>query len=337
MAVQSQQLAGGDAGIAQTVRAMLRLIFTGKKNPDVHELAAGIVRSLPAYDDLATTRAIGEWVGSNVRFTSDVVDAETLHAAPDILRLRIGDCDDFTILICSLLETVGIPTRIITVSTYNEDPSQFSHVYPEAQVNGEWIAVDYARRNPALGRTPESAARVRAWYSSGRTEDLAGGNFSSSAALDRPLHLNGLGRAGRQTQLNYFPNALPGAYRPNNLNVFRNLRGTRPTAPMQQGHYGLGELRRMNALGDAGDIAMILQAAAPDITAATTGAANIIRAENTPSFGFPGGIPPGYQVNPLTGQLMQSSSIFGAGGMSTNTLLLLGAAAIAAVVLMRHR
>src|SRR5258705_297323 len=103
MKAESFPLAGGDAGIEQTVRAMCRLIEKGKKDPIVHETAARIIREagVPSYDWGGEARAMFQWVLQHIRFTRDVYGKETLHAAPEILRLGIGDCDDFTILLCS--------------------------------------------------------------------------------------------------------------------------------------------------------------------------------------------------------------------------------------------
>src|ERR1700732_2130403 len=168
MRAQSMPLLEGDAGIAQTIQAMRNLIEQGKKDPVIHELAAQILHRgrVAAHDSAGEARAVGEAVYRNVRFTRDVYGKETLHAARDIVRLRIGDCDDFVILICSLLGTIGHKTRIVTVSNHPEDPEQFSHVYPETFVNGRWVAVDYARRSPAFGKAPENYFRKRVWDTS---------------------------------------------------------------------------------------------------------------------------------------------------------------------------
>jgi len=119
MHMTSARLSGGDRGVEQTIDAMKRLIQEGKKDPLIHECAANILRNarVPAFDWHGEIRAIGEWVSRNVRFTRDVYGKETLHSAREIVRLGIGDCDDFTILICALLGTVGVKTRIVTISS----------------------------------------------------------------------------------------------------------------------------------------------------------------------------------------------------------------------------
>src|SRR5260370_16607538 len=193
---ESYPLAGGDAGVAQTITAMRRLIEQGKKNPIVHECAATIIRSagVPAFDWSGEVRAMYNWVLQNIRFTRDVYGKEPLHTAPEILRLGIGDCDDFTILLCSLLGTIGHKCRIVTIAK-PEDERNFSHVFPQVFIDGAWLTIDAARRGAAIGRNPDRAERVRVW-------DTSSDDFVDVQGL------NGLGQspAGRN------PNALPGAY-----------------------------------------------------------------------------------------------------------------------------
>ena len=177
MAAASRPIPEGDAGTAATIEAMRQLIDEGKKDPVVHELAANILRKarVRAFDWQGEVRAIYAAVKRNVRFTRDIRGKETLHAAREIIRLQIGDCNDFTILLCALLETVGVRTRIKTIAGDGRAPDTFTHVFPEALVDGKWIAVDAARRHPALGRQPRNAWRTRVWDTqSSEYQDIEG-------------------------------------------------------------------------------------------------------------------------------------------------------------------
>ena len=327
MPVQASPLASGDAGVAQTIRAMRRLIDQGKKDPKVHEAAALIIRSssVPAYDWGGEVRAIYNWVLHNIRFTRDVQGKETLHAAPEILRLGIGDCDDFTILICSLLGTIGHKCRILTISK-PEDERNFSHVFPQVFVGGQWLTLDAARRGAAIGRNPENVERVRIW-------DTSSDNFVDVEGLSGHYDRQSLsGPAGRS------PNALPGAYTPFVADPrFRNLRGH---SLRGLGRYGAAEVRKaLASMGrgmgqdDGVDWSAITQA----ISAGTTGAANIISATRAAPYNlFPttsyNPAPNVARTSPLlTSPYGALTSPFGVGGISTTTLLLLGLGAVAVI------
>jgi hypothetical protein len=321
MSVMSSPLASGDAGVAQTIRAMRRLIDLGKKNPRVHETAARIIRSagVPAFDWMGEVTAVYNWVLANIRFTRDVYGKETLHSADEILRLQIGDCDDFTILLCSLLGTIGHKTRILTISK-PEDERNFSHVFPQVFVNGQWVTIDAARRGAAIGRNPERTDRVRVW-------DTASDNFVDVEGL------SGLGGAAGRA-----PNALPGAYPAWVADPrFRTLRGH---SVRGVGHYGIGEVRRvLNAramkrgLGDDGGFDW--GALATAISAGTTGAANIITATRANPYNlFPTtSMAPGARpIQPLI-----SNAPGAIGGISTSTLLLGGLGFLAVAMIAGRR
>lgn len=195
----------GDAGTAATIQQMARLIDQGMKDPVVHELAARLVRGVRQFDFTGEARSIYEGVRRNVRFTRDIRGKETLHAAPEIIRLRIGDCDDFTILMCALLGSVGHKCRIVTISAYPAAPDIFSHVYPEVFLDGRWVAVDAARKDPAFGKSPERFIRKRVWsIETGEYRDVQALNgfgihtSPNSTALHRAIPAGLALRARRQ-------------------------------------------------------------------------------------------------------------------------------------------
>lgn len=330
MPVQAAPLAHGDAGVGQTIRAMRRLIDQGKKDPTVHEAAAKIIRAagVPAYDWAGEVRAVYGWVLRNIRFTRDIYGKETLHSAPEILRLGIGDCDDFTILLCSLLGTIGHKTRILTIAK-PEDEGNFSHVFPQVFLNGQWLTIDAARRGAAIGRNPERTDRVRIWNTtSDEYVDVQG----LSGHYDRQSLSGAAGRA---------PNALPGAYPAFVADPrFRNLRGHTIRG---LGRYGAGEVRKAllsrGVLSLGQDDGFDFSQLAPLIQSAATGTANIIAATRaTPYNLFPTtSYNPALAVQPrATIPTGLTTSPFGVGGISTTTLLLLGFGAVALIAAERH-
>lgn len=172
-------LLSGDAGIAQTVSLMYKLIDEGVKNPTVNRYAIEIVKNVPQYDHTAEAFAIFETVLANFRFVNDPVGPdgakETLRQIPDILAVGAGDCDDFTMLISTLLGTIGIETHIVTVAADPSDPEAFSHVYPEAKLDGQWIALDAARPGAEFGLAPSHYFRRKVWPAPSETPSFLAG------------------------------------------------------------------------------------------------------------------------------------------------------------------
>ncbi len=97
--------------------------------------------------------------------------------------MRAGDCDDINgILLPALLGTIGVRTRLVTVATDPKAPAEFTHIYPEAWLGGQWIPIDAAMKNPVWGTAPARYTRKRIWSTTDSSyRDLAGlGDFWSS-------------------------------------------------------------------------------------------------------------------------------------------------------------
>lgn len=168
---QSIPLPDREAGTEKTIRLIRGLVEQGVKDPRIRRTATDILQSVPAYNDQAEVSEIYHRVLNGIRYTKDMVGVghgiETLQPAADILISRSGDCDDFVILLASLLGSVGYETRAVTVASNQADPENFSHIYLEALVGGEWIALDAARPDAAFGRAPEMFWKQRRWSLTG--------------------------------------------------------------------------------------------------------------------------------------------------------------------------
>lgn len=209
-------LADGDQGTAQTISLIRQLVDRGMKDPVVNRTALSILQSVPAHEEEAEVRAIYDWVRGYIRFTKDLYGKETLRPAAVILEVGAGDCDDINgILLPALLGTVGYRTRLVTVATHAEAPEDFSHVYAEACVGGQWIPLDAARPHAAFGKAPMHYIRKRIWdLHSSRYQDVKGlnglGGFSSianSIAQIAPPVTQGVAQivAAARQPIYYFP------------------------------------------------------------------------------------------------------------------------------------
>jgi hypothetical protein len=187
-------IAPGDAGIVQTVRVIRKLVDDGVKDPTVNALAIQIARTVPRFDRMALAQALYEWVLENIWFVDDPVAKETVRPAAVVLRVGGGDCDDINgVLLPSLLGTVGIPSRLVTVASDPRDPSQFSHIYAEADIDGAWMPIDAARPGAQFGLEPSNWARKRWWsLDNDSYEDAASPDHIPGAAESDPSTLFGL-------------------------------------------------------------------------------------------------------------------------------------------------
>jgi hypothetical protein len=206
-------LQSGDAGIAQTVQFMQQLIDQGVTDPYVNRFTIDALRNfgVDGFDDGAKARVLFDILrpGGYGGFVyvpnpeSPLGQRETVRSAATFLEVGGGDCKNFTVAFSALMGTVGIPTRIVTVASDPRAPDEFSHVYPEVEINGAWIPMDAARPDAAFGKAPQRVYRKKIWPSEISGSSDAAESFSGVAhslagyhrLVDGPARLAGLGQS----------------------------------------------------------------------------------------------------------------------------------------------
>lgn len=170
----AEPLLGGIDGTEQTIQRIRSLVDEAWRSLDVRRLAVDILRSsgAPQYDEWSQISAIYNWIRSHFYFVNDPVGKEVLMPFVDLIDLGAGDCDEINAIAMSvLLGAVGYEVRLVTVAADANDPTQFSHIYTEVFLNGNWIPMDAARPGAQIGQAPPSFFQ-REWWS--LTDDAHG-------------------------------------------------------------------------------------------------------------------------------------------------------------------
>ena len=164
----------GFQGTRKTLEHIQDLIRQGAKDFFVRQKAIDILleRAVRSKDYWREIKALFEWVQQNVRYTKDPFRVEVLHSARRMLELRAGDCDDMTILLGALLESIGHPVRLVIVGPDPLRPKLFSHIYLEAFHQGSWIALDATMPFP-MGWAPRTFVK-KIIPLNRRTTDMSG-------------------------------------------------------------------------------------------------------------------------------------------------------------------
>ena len=160
--IQVHRVPRGPTGTLVTARLIARMIRDGAKDFYVRQKAIEIFRSYGARpkDRFAEVCALFDWVRKNVRYTRDIFQVELLHSARRMLELRAGDCDDMTILLGAMLKSTGHPVRLVLAGFRPSKPHSYSHVYPEVNVRGKWIAIDASMERPIGWAPPACWKRI---------------------------------------------------------------------------------------------------------------------------------------------------------------------------------
>ena len=128
-----------------------RELNIGKRSPQIRSIAASLIKNIPPRQWQKSAEALFFWVRKNVRYTLDPLDVEWLQSAERSVETGIGDCDDQTIVLGSLLLSIGLPIRLRVIGM--KGSRQFQHIYilvgipPHNPRN--WIPLDPSRpENP---------------------------------------------------------------------------------------------------------------------------------------------------------------------------------------------
>lgn len=132
-------LPDGRAGTWATLAAMRKLVRAFKLDPEIRHFALDLISDLEPKDYKGEIKRIHAFVRDSIRYVQDITDTETLTSPNVMLKIRQGDCDDKVTLLCTLLESIGIPTRMVAVAFRF---GEFEHVLAEAKMKDRWFALE---------------------------------------------------------------------------------------------------------------------------------------------------------------------------------------------------
>jgi len=145
----------GEAGTRVTLQVMRALTRQGKRHPAVRGAALELVANLPPKTWAGQVRALHAFVRDAVRYVKDTRGMELVQTPERTLEVMQGDCDDKSVLLASLLESIGHPTRFMAAGF---GPRGFSHVWVETMLGDKWVAAETTEDVP-LGWRPKKTAR----------------------------------------------------------------------------------------------------------------------------------------------------------------------------------
>lgn len=143
--------------IRERVAILQDMTAKSVKQASMRKLALEVTNKCPARDGVCEARAIYDWMRKNVRYTGDVaphrlgrtgpVEAVDLFQRADrTVEFGGGDCDDHSILGCTLAILNGLDCRYRVTSTSGGGADDFSHIYPIIGLpKGQprkWVAID---------------------------------------------------------------------------------------------------------------------------------------------------------------------------------------------------
>lgn len=137
---------------------MRDLTRAGKKTLRVRETAGSQTRSCAQKDWPCEVRALHAFVRDSIRYVGDINGVETVQSPDKTLEYGYGDCDDKSVLLASLLESIGHPTRFVAIGFQS---GVYEHVYVETLIGTRWIALETTEPVEAGWAPDPRAVRAR--------------------------------------------------------------------------------------------------------------------------------------------------------------------------------
>ena len=111
MAIREVKTLEGRIGILQD------LVRKGIRNPVIYQLVREIVSRCPDRNDGCEIAQVFWYAKANVRCTQDIFGIDSYQAPQRTVQFKAGDCDDSSVLLCSMLGSIGYQTgfRVISV------------------------------------------------------------------------------------------------------------------------------------------------------------------------------------------------------------------------------
>lgn len=150
------ELPGGSATIPATMLRMWQQIHDALSQIAVYSAARQITRHLPQKAVAQEANALFQFVQKNIRYVRDPHLVEALQTPSATLQLKTGDCDDKTILLASLLLSIGIPVKLIVGGFVK---GRYTHVWLRAKLKNQWVAMDPTEPF-AMGWEPHMPSRM---------------------------------------------------------------------------------------------------------------------------------------------------------------------------------
>jgi transglutaminase-like putative cysteine protease len=125
-------------------------------DPRLVEVASRIIAELniPERNPVALARGFQKYVQENIKFFRE--SPERFVSPLRTLQWGIGDCDDKTIVLATLLRTFRLPVRLKFIRFVSaKTKKRVSHVYPQVGIEGKWITLETVQKWP-IGKDAET-------------------------------------------------------------------------------------------------------------------------------------------------------------------------------------
>lgn len=136
-----------------TIHAMITLARDSARYPQINSIVSSLVKSLPRHSSMRSlVEKVFWWVRNHITFREDedILIKELGYQDPyqELLISPIallsmphpeGDCDDFSMLLASLLIAARVPVWYVAIAVDESQPDRWSHIYNKVFLQDEGV------------------------------------------------------------------------------------------------------------------------------------------------------------------------------------------------------
>lgn len=140
---------------------MVQLVRKYKSDLIILRTARSLTDSCPERATRCIVDTLQRAVRDRIRYVMDPRGLEMVQTPPETLRIGTGDCDDKSVLLAALLESMGYSTGFCAFG-FNGEP--FSHVIALVKFGQGWCPLETILPGVAMGWAPPNATSHLAIY-----------------------------------------------------------------------------------------------------------------------------------------------------------------------------
>lgn len=133
---------------------MAAFVRRDKDDLGLRNFALQLVAPVQGHDFTSEMQALFAYVRDRITYRRAPVGTQLVADARRTLQMGVGDCAMKSVLLATLLATLGHPSRFVVLSYDGED---YQHVFIEASINGHWVALDPTNEQARLGWAQNAA------------------------------------------------------------------------------------------------------------------------------------------------------------------------------------
>ena len=157
--VVTTTLDGGFQSGEQTTAIIKKLANEFKKDPIVRNHSVRVVSNVESHNNLGELKTIFEWVRDNIRYVRDIERCETLQTPTVTLPPKVspalgvgaGDCDDHSLLLATMLKSIGFREVYARIVTFTPKDKEWKHIYIVVKLKGKIYSLDAIMKDKPFG------------------------------------------------------------------------------------------------------------------------------------------------------------------------------------------